>query len=228
MRWMHSLCALSALLNSAPTLTAQETSQTLQEKLLNAPPIVRVEEDWELLIACPVPEQNLPQIVTVFGPTDADFGTHTVFELNHGTLPEFGEGGMQLQVWWRDLEVGHKAQHAPTELSFENELVTYTTVTRLKEDLLYMEVIRGKSVSYGDFGNSGLLQMRLYTFRNDLNPYDPDNSIRNSRVTYGANRVNRFVRRAIRFYKQGNNGPELYCDDTTPTYVHRLATDTGE
>ena len=83
MRWMHSLCALSALLNSAPTLTAQETSQTLQEKLLNAPPIVRVEEDWELLIACPVPEQNLPQIVTVFGPTDADFG----FFLDNSRLP---------------------------------------------------------------------------------------------------------------------------------------------
>ncbi|MCA8992192.1 MAG: hypothetical protein KDA69_11380, partial [Planctomycetaceae bacterium] len=199
----------------------------LQDALNNAPAIIRVEEDWEIMIAEPLPEANLPQIVTVFGPTDASFGTHTMFEINHGTLPQFTEGGMQLQVWWGDFLVGYRQQFAPTELSFNSEIIRYTTVTRLHDDHLHMEVIRGQSHTFGPFGNSsgsddgGFLSQRLNTFRTDLNPYDPYNSIRHSRVTYGANRVNRFVRKAIRFYSEDG----LYVEDKTRRYVHRLSAD---
>ncbi|MCA9079022.1 MAG: hypothetical protein KDA58_00625, partial [Planctomycetaceae bacterium] len=124
--------------------------------------------------------------------------------------------------------VGYRAQRAPTELQFENELVTYTTVTRLTNNYLIMEVINGDSVTFGKFGDTGMLFERLYTFRDDLNPYDPGNSIRHSRVTFGANRVTRFVRRSIRFYEKKDNQLELYCEDNTPAYVHRLATDVSD
>jgi hypothetical protein len=198
---------------------------TLEELLEDAPPIKRVEEDWEILVAEPDGAADLPQIVTVFGPTDASWGTHTVFEINHGTQPAFSEGGMQLQAWWQDYLIGYKGQFAPAELEIAGELVKFTTVTQLTEYYLVMEITGGHSETWGAFGNNSHLRLRLFTTRDDLNPYDPNNSLQHSRVTFGANRVNRFVRRAIRFY----DAEGLYAEDTTPKYVHRLATDvTGE
>lgn len=202
-------------------LPVTAAAQTLQEALENAPPIIRVEEDWEIKIGEPLPDEDLPQIVTVFGPTDANFGTHTVFELNHGTQPDFIEGGMQLQVWWSNYLVGHKAQFAPNELSQAGEIIRYRTVTRLSDHTLTMEIVNGTSATWGPFGNENLLQLKMITLREHLNPYDPENSLVHSRVTFGANRVHRFVRTGIRFYSSEG----LYVESTTKRYVHRLSVD---
>lgn len=205
------------LLGLSVTASAQTT---IDEQLENAPPIYKVEEDWELKVVNPDPTLDIPQIVTVFGPTNAFFDTHTVFELNHGTLPTFGQGGMQLQVWYGDWLVGYLHQQQPTELNTNNEVITYTTVTRIDDDILTMEVINGDSTTYGNFGAPGHLRARLYTYRTDLNPYQPNNSTRHSRVTYGANRVSYFKRKAIRVYVQ--NG-DLYAQDDSDHFVHQLA-----
>jgi hypothetical protein len=183
---------------------------------------MRVEEDWEVLVGTPAPAQDLPQICTVFGPTDPAFGTHVVFELNHGTLPSFAEGGMQLQVWWTDNLIGYLGQFSPTELATPNEKITYTTVTRLHDNKLRMFIRNGTSTTWGPFGSDRSLYIWLWSFRSHLNPYDPSASIRNSRVTYGANRVTRFCRREIRFYDVNGN---LYVRDNTTRYVHQLAGD---
>ncbi len=216
------------LLISACTLIVSTTNvfadgPTLQELLdaPDAPEIVRVEEDWEILVGEPLPDSNLPQIVTVFGPTDAEFGTHTVFEFNHGTLPTFSEGGMQLQVWWRSALIGYRSQHFPTELEYNGELIQYTTVTRLHDHRLQMYIKSGTSASFGAFGGTENLHVSLLTLREDLNPYDPENSLKYSRVTFGANRVNRFVRREIRFYSEEG----LYATESTDRYVHKLSID---
>jgi len=169
------LVPLSALL-VACCCPSSASAQTLEEQLENAPPIHKVEEDWELVVADPDPLLNIPQIVTVFGPTNAFFDTHTVFELNHGTLPSFGEGGMQLQVWHGNYLVGYQHQQAPTELNTVNELVKYTTVTEIHGNYLDMSVENGTSTTFGTFGINNSLKVRLYTYRNDLNPYEPNNS----------------------------------------------------
>lgn len=210
-------------------------ASSLEEELAEAPPILRVEEDWELAIETPDPNADCPQIVTVFGPTNANFGTHTLFELNHGTLPRFQQGGMQIQVWWADWLVGYKSQFAPTELSTASEVIRYTTVTNLNphnndnsdtasnsyQNTLDLKIINGQSETWGTFGDTSDLSIRLYTNRDDLNPYDPYNSIRHSRVTFGANRVNRFVRTQIRFYDKDG----LFLTNSDDIYVHRLAID---
>lgn len=216
-----SRVSLLAVLISFVAVAVQAETKTIDEMLAEAPPIIKVEEDWEFVVGDPDPNLDCPQIVTVFGPTDANFGTHVVFELNHGTMPSFGEGGMQLQVWWNEWLIGYKRQRAPAELSSIGEVVRYTTVTQLAENNLMMYIKDGTSISWGEFGEVGSLFIKLYTLRDDLNPYDHNNSIRHSRVTFGANRVNRFRRRAIRFYSADG----LYAESTTSRYVHRLATD---
>lgn len=205
-------------------------SQSFESVMANAPPIIKIEEDWELVIATPDPQADCPQIVTVFGPTNPNFGTHTVFELNHGTLPSYSEGGMQLQVWTGNLLVGYRSQFSPTELRYTGETVRYTTRCEIRKsdynydgywNRLRMEVVNGTSTTWGEFGGSTSLRISLWTSRDDLNPFDPNHSLTHSRVTFGANRVNRFCRKAIRLY----TAEGLYASDNTTYYVHRLAAD---
>lgn len=225
MRITTSLAFVAATMFAAWTssLSAQDATPTFEELVANAPPIHKVEEDWEFLVNNPDPNLDIPQIVTVFGPTDASFDTHTVFEINHGTLPSFGQGGMQLQVWWGEYLIGYQSQQAPTELNHEGEVVSYTTLTRIFNDgsnILSMGVKNGVSTTWGAFGSDETLRVFLFTERTDLNPYDPNNSIVNSRVTYGSNRIQYFKRKAIRFYDA--NG-DLYAEDTTERFVYQLA-----
>lgn len=213
------VCSVSAL------WPQMALAQSFEEQVANAPPIHKIEEDWEILIANPDPGADLPQIATVFGPTNALFDTHAVFELNHGTLPSFGEGGMQLQVWHGNWLMGYLYRQNPTELNISNEVIRFTTKTALGEynghRILTLQVQNGTSTTYGAFGADNSLRVRLYTHRNDLNPYEPNNSLENSRVTYGANHVSYFKRTDIRFYDEHG---DLYVSDTTDRYIHQLAT----
>jgi hypothetical protein len=185
--------------------------------------IVKIEEDWVIDIANPDPDADCPQIVTVFGPADPSVGTHAIFELNHGTLPDFSEGGMQLQVWFGDSLVGYRRQHAPAELYIGIERLTYTTVTEVVNRKVKLYVSNGQSLTWGEFGDTGTtaLKVELDTWRDHLNDWNTENAISHSRVVYGANRVNKFKRTAVRYYTADG----LHHTDTTERYVHRLVED---
>jgi hypothetical protein len=181
--------------------------------------IIRVEEDW--LVDVGVTDENCsaPEIVTVFGPGDPNLGLHAVFEMNHCTAPSFSRGGMQLQAWWANWYLGSKRYFNEAELLTTVERVQYTCCTRLYDHRLYLEIKNGSSVTWGNFGGDSYLQLKLWSDRSNLNSYNPGNSIAHSRVTFGANRVNRFLRTEIRYYTADGD----VIVDGTDTYVHQLA-----
>lgn len=185
--------------------------------------IIKVEQDWMLDIAEPDPAADCPQIVTVFGGADPRYYTHAVLELNHGTQPDYAQGGMQLQVWRGDVLRGYKWQHAPAELNAAIERLTYTTVMEVADGQQSFYVKDGHSITWGDFGDSETSSLRidLSTGRSNYNDWDRWSSIRHSRVAYGANRVNKYVRTAIRYYTEAG----LHHTDTSDDYVHRLVAD---
>ncbi len=210
---LASLCVLA--LCTAPVL-AQDPAPADPLAGVN---IMRVEEDWVLDIADPDPAADCPQISTVFGPSDPALGIYCLFELNHGTVPEYFKGGMQLQVWWQDALVGYQRQFAPTQLSLAIERITYTTVTRIDiNGDLDMFVKNGKSLTWGDFGESASLWIEVPTYLTNLNNYNPANSVQHSKVGYGANRVNNFVRTEVRYYTVDG----LHYTDSTDAVIHHL------
>lgn len=187
---------------------------------VTVPDIIRVEEDWHLLITDPDWRVDSPQVVTVFGPDRPDAGTHAVFELNHGTQPDFAEGGMQIQVWESNNLIGYRRQHAPAELNTPNEVVTFTTATELDPGrTVLMEVINGNSTSWGAFGGTRSLRLAVYTNRMKLNDSQAGNSTENSRVAFGANRVGLYKRTAVRYYSASG----LYSTDDTDVIVEQWA-----
>lgn len=184
------LAAAALILSTAAGLRAQD----------DAALIIKVEEDWELDVAAPDPEANVPQVVCVFGPEDPNTGRHAVFEINHATAPDFSAGGMQLQAWSGDTRLWY-CNH-PNEREFDAAVdhVKFTAVTELIGDRLYLDIDYGYSANWGHFGYNGYLRGYLPTSRNHLNDYDPGHSIAHSRIAYGKHRVNRFVRTEVRYY----------------------------
>jgi hypothetical protein len=211
------------LLLTGSTAWGQVETEGDNENPLAGVDIIKIEEDWLLDIADPDPAADCPQVVTVFGPGDPSYGTHAIFELNHGTLPDYGEGGMQLQVWFGQYLIGYKGQHSPAELHVAVERLTYTTVTAVWDHRMKLYVKNGDSVTWGDFGHTSTssLKVELDTWRDHLNDWDSEGPIRHSRVSYGANRVNKYMRTAVRYYTADG----LHHTDETPRYVHRLAED---
>ena len=165
--------------------------------------IIRVEQDWRLIIGDPEPDVDAPQIITIFGPRNPLTGLHAVYEINHSTMPDYSEGGMQLQAWSGNTLVGYKSQFAPAELSVPDEVITYTTATEiLNTGRVLMEVIKGTSATWGTFDGDRALRLRVDSEILHLNDWDPQASIRNSRIGYGANRIVMFKRTEIRYYDQ--------------------------
>jgi hypothetical protein len=170
----------------------------------NTTDIIRIEQDWRLVGGDPEPDVDAPQIITIFGPRNPLTGLHAVYEINHSTMPDYSEGGMQLQVWSGNTLVGYKSQFAPAELNVTDEVITYTTGVEVQTDgRVRMEVINGVSATWGDFDGDRALRLRVASDIENLNDWDPLDSIKNSRIGYGANRIVMFKRTEIRYYNQG-------------------------
>lgn len=223
----HKLLALSLLVaalmcspvqsQEGTTEPETEPSSSSTSNSLEGQRVIRVEEDWIIDVANPDPNHDIPQIVTVFGPDDPNLGTHGVFEVNSSTIPDFIDGGMQLQCWHRESHIGSRRHVNGSELAIGVERVRYTTSVELKDDRLILEIKNGDSVTFGTFGGQGQLKIALWTWRDSLNNYNTGNSIRHSRISFGSNRVTRFLRAETRYYTAAGD----VVVDETDTYVHR-------
>jgi hypothetical protein len=182
--------------------------------------IVRVEEDWLVDVGLADDVNSAPEIVTVFGPSNPLYGTHAVFEMNHSTQPEFIRGGMQIQCWYGDWYLGGKRHFNSAEMQTVVERIKFTCVTSLNVDgaRYKLEIKNGDSVTYGSFGGDGSLTLNVSTLATSLNNYDPNSSITHSRVTFGANRVNRYLRSEIRYYASDGT----VVTDPVDRVVHQL------
>jgi hypothetical protein len=180
-------------------------------------PITRVEEDWEIDIATPHSGDVAPQITTVMSPrADLDH-SYIVFELNHATQPAFQPGGMQLQCWYGNNFVCSSRHLETVPLTIADEHITFTTTMTLSDHWLRFEVENGNSTTWGTFGKglSGNLKQWWYSSLENLNQYNPQMSVENSRVGFASHRVKKLQLKAVRYY----SGDTLVQTDTTPKIV---------
>lgn len=178
--------------------------------------VVRVEEDWELVVATSDSNSTSPQVVTAFSPYGDVEGHYATFEVNHQSAPEFGSGGLHLQIWDGEGVETTVCNGDDTVMSSDGETVRWTQRIRLKNNQLYFSIRNGTSETWGNFGGSGTMWRSVHTSLTHLNAYNPDISVRNSGVTYGGNRVTSLVLKSVRRYL--SNGQVLV--DDTPRVVH--------
>ncbi len=193
-----------ALVNLAGVVKAQDQT-----------PVMRVEEDWELVVAEPDLETTAPQVTCVVSPTDGLDGYYASIELNHQTQPDFSSGGVHLQTWAGEEPLDTEGSTEQGLLSLESETVRWTQSMQLVGSALKFAV-EGDSATWGHFGGGGELRATVGTTLSSLNDYRPDTSVAHSGVGLASNRVTRLVLKEVRYYSaQG-----LLLRDTTERVVY--------
>lgn len=166
----------------------------------SAPRIVRVEEDWELQVATPDPNNDAPQVSVVFAPTaDVDWA-YAEFDINHHSHPDFIAGGLQLQVWSGGRPIVVNNDPDGGVISQPQERVRWTQSMNLDDGVLTFAITGGTSTTWGAFGGDGKLSIRTAAPLADLNGYDTAVSLKNSGVGFAANRVQSLKIVAVRRY----------------------------
>lgn len=181
--------------------------------------VVQVEEDWELVVGTPDPNSTAPQVSCSLLAGEDDSGWYAVFEVNHQSLPEFVPGGMQLQIWNGEQLIVTRKFPNPAIMSTPNEVVRWTHVMSCANGALTFEIVRGTSVTWGNFGGQGYLKYSIPTSLTNLNAYQPSASVAHSAVGFAGNRVPSLTLKCVRYVL--SNG--LVVEDSTERVVHSLS-----
>jgi hypothetical protein len=162
--------------------------------------IVRVEEDWELVIGQPDAEVDAPQVACLMSPVGNVEWFHASFEINHQSQPEFTPGGLALQVWEGEVPYRDRSVTNIAVMSQDGETVAWTQSMRLADGQLIFEILNGTSRTWGNFGAPNGLKTAVPTALADLNGYNPAVSVSDSGPIYGGNRVQSLVLKRIRLH----------------------------
>jgi len=178
-------------------------------------PVVRIEEDWLLVLNEPDGNADSPQFHTVMAPFVGYDDYYAQVLWNYRETPGFTPGGVQLQSYYGE----HMTRSRSMEFSKLNttaETIQWTQSLATDGLVLEFQVQNGQSITWGSFGKD----MRISSDANlpNLAGYSPDFSAQNSGVTFGSNRVDLMVITQVRKY--GPSG--LLSVDSTPRIVFEL------
>ena len=179
--------------------------------------ITHVEEDWRIEVGVPDSDNEAPQIIVVGAPTGTLNDVHAVFEINHQTQPDYEPGGLQLQRWLGDDILHYHNNPANGLLSHDNETVTFTMSMKIENGNLRFDILNGTSSTWGSFGGVGYLRCWSSTSLTDLGSFNPDTSLRQTRVGFASHRVKKLARTAVRYY----SGDTLVATDSDERIVHQ-------
>ncbi|MBI3838035.1 MAG: hypothetical protein HY288_08890 [Planctomycetia bacterium] len=178
---------------------------------------MRIEEDWQLVVLSPDPDNFAPQITCTISPVGNVDSVYAVFDLNLRNLPSYAAGGVQLQIWNQSVPFSSVKSNTGTLLQNNNETVTWTQRMSLTDGQLSFAIQNGNSQTWGQFGNGNSIALQVPTNLQNLNGYNTAVSVANSGVGYSANRVSSLVLNAVRAYSVSG----LAAQNTTPQIVYQ-------
>ncbi len=146
---LNAIACLAVIAGGSPEVLAEHPSGEGE----TTPTLVRVEEDWELVLTTAVPNTSCPQVCCVISPDGNIDGVYATVEINQRSLTSNETGGLQLQVWDGENRLGPvKAVGSGSLVSAET--VSWTTSMRVKDGALTFEVLNGYSTTWGRFGTT--------------------------------------------------------------------------
>ncbi len=183
------LLGLASILTFATAVAAQSAS-----------PITRVEEDWEMDVMFAKDDLGAPQVVTMMTPDSSAEAAYFGFEINHSTLPEPDNGGMQVQAWVNDTWFEYKNPPTDRTLERKREIIRWTQVIEVGDGWATFSIKEISSQSLGNFVNDPLLRVSMPTSLTDLSAYNPSRSVSDACVPYALNRVYSMTLKNVRYY----------------------------
>ncbi len=163
------------------------------------PRILRVEEDWELVVSTPDPLQDSPQISTWMSPSDSMDNEHFGANFNHAQKNDYPGGGFQTRAFDGTAVIDARVNCIGVKLSSNNETLKWTQVMAIIDHELVFVIKDGKSQSWGDFGGQDSL-VRFSSSVNDLKGYSPNKSVEWSGIGFASNRVALLKLAKVRYF----------------------------
>jgi hypothetical protein len=181
-----------------------------------SPTLVRVEEDWMLLVDEPDSLQSSPQILNVISPNQNLDGIFGMVQLNHRSDPNFNAGGQQVQTWVGPSLMGYASGTKTAVLSRTADRITYTVSMEQVSTGIRFQLKTGRSRTWGRFAWTPV-SVTVPTTNKDLSAYTPEFSAANTTVVLGAHRITAFyIDTTRKVYSDGST-----VTDTTDRYTHR-------
>jgi hypothetical protein len=177
-RWIARLVHLAAVVTVIGT-TSVATAQS----------VIRVEEDWELVLGAPDEALCGPQVVTTMSPFNNINDTFFTFEINHRSAPYWTPGGLTIHQWSGDWRIQSFDRADRTVMTTTDEVVTWTQALYVNDGVLTFQIIDGASTTWGPFGYSNMFKLIQNWGVNNINSYTPDVSIGQSGPAFAGNRV---------------------------------------
>lgn len=179
-------------------------------------PIVRVEEDWELVLNEPNDDADCPQFHTVMSPLGDASSYYAEVLWNYREVPDYASGGIQLRSWYDELLLRRRTVDTRT-LSEAAETIRWTQALQANDEELTFSLTNGTSTTWGAFGRDMVID--IPTGIVELSGYNPHVSAANSCITYGSNRIESLRITAVRYF--GPEGVLLY-EDLSSVSVYEL------
>ncbi len=163
------------------------------------PRILRVEEDWELVVTTPDPLQDSPQISTWMSPSDSIDNEHFGANFNHVQKDDNPGGGFQTRAFDGTAIMDDRVNCNGIKLASNGEILKWTQVMAIIDHELVFAIKDGKSQSWGDFGGRDSL-VRFSSSLSNLNGYSPNKSAEWSGVGFASNRVASLKLAKVRYF----------------------------
>lgn len=179
--------------------------------------VVRVEEDWELVLGETDPVIVGPQVTTTMSPSGNLDGVYFTFEINHRSAPWWTPGGLTIHQWSGEARVQSFDRSDRSVMQTSGEIVCWTQILSVDGNNLTFQVKNGSSTTWGPFGYSNMFKLRA-CWSGDLSGYSPDLSVAQSGAAFAGNRVQLLRIKEVRLTL--SNGQTL--TDSTPRIAHQL------
>lgn len=211
---------VAAALASAVVLLLLSPASPLRPAYAEGEPapfnVVRVEQDWKLMLNEPRQSVVAPQFHTFMSPYPHADIAYAQATWNYRELPSFVGGGVQIQAWGPDAPYAQRSLREEP-LSLTAETITWTQVLETDGTRLRFKIINGQSPSWGSFGGpSSCVDAPVPV--PTLNNYSTEVTRKNSWITFGANRVSLLMITQVRYYAADGR---TYTD-STPVVIYEL------
>jgi hypothetical protein len=180
--------------------------------------LVRVEEDWELVIGEPDANSVGPQVISTMSPNNDIYSTYFTAEFNHRSAPTWTPGGISIHRWSGEWRMGSYDRDDRSVMKTNSETVTWTQALYVDNGRLNFKLFNGVSDTWGPFGYTGLVKLDCSWGVTHLNSYTPAVSVAQSGPAYAGNRVHSL--KIVRIRKTFSDGTTQ--TDNTERIVHQL------
>jgi hypothetical protein len=172
----------------------------------------QVEEDWQVVIASPNPDEVGPQITTCMSPVADGSAPFVALDMNYRDVQTFQPGGLQLNVYSSGNVLDSSTQGSAL-CQTANETITWTQRMSIASGQVTYTIVNGQSTTWGQFGqNAGLDPVNFPASVTWLDSYSPDVSVAKSGAGWQSNRVGSMTLLRVRYYR---NGQLLSTDNTS-------------